>query len=76
MKTTNKANFVCLEPDKGYMLRNKDDKTIIAYKVLMPLNSNGDNWEEVEEAQAIQDKEEIEKERQEQEAMKIEEIEE
>lgn len=51
-----------IEPTEGYLLRNKEDKTIISKKVALSKNDDISNWEEIEEATAISEKEELEKE--------------
>lgn len=55
-----------LEPEKeGYILRNKEDITIISKKVSLSVNDSIENWEEVEEEKAILEKEEYERQQEE-----------
>lgn len=59
---TTEITVTIIEPSKGMVLRNIEDKTIISKKVALSINDSVDNWEEVEEVAAIALKEEIEKE--------------
>lgn len=59
---TTEVTIRFLEPIEGYLLRNKEDKTIISKKVALSKNDDISNWEEIEEATAISEKEELEKE--------------
>lgn len=55
-----------LEPSQeGYVIRNKEDITIISKKVSLSVNDSVDNWEEVEENIAIAEKEEFERQQEE-----------
>lgn len=52
-----------LEPSQeGYVLRNKNDITIISKKVSLGKNDSEENWEEILEEIAVKEKEEREKE--------------
>lgn len=59
---TTEVTIRFIEPTEGYLLRNKEDKTIISKKVALSKNDDISNWEEIEEATAISEKEELEKE--------------
>lgn len=59
---TTEVTIRFLEPTEGYLLRNKEDKTIISKKVALSKNDTIENWEEIEESVAIAEKEELEKE--------------
>ncbi len=61
MKTT-EVTLRFLVPDEGYVLRNKEDKTIISEKVSLSVHDTLDNWEEVEKDMAETEKQELEKE--------------
>lgn len=61
MKTT-EVTLRFLVPDEGFVLRNKEDKTIISEKVSLSQFDNPENWEEVERETAEADKQELEKE--------------
>lgn len=61
MKTT-EVTLRFLIPDDGFVLRNKEDKTIISEKVSLSQFDNPENWEEVERDTAEADKLELEKE--------------
>lgn len=60
MKTT-EVVLRFLIADDGYLIRNKEDKTVVSEKVALSVTDNADNWEEVEAEIALQEKEEIEK---------------
>lgn len=59
MKTT-EVTLIFIEPSDGYVLRNKEDKTILSKKVSLSSIDKIENWEEVEESVGIFEKEEIE----------------
>lgn len=59
MKTT-EVTLRFIEPSEGYVLRNKEDKTILSKKVSLSSIDKIENWEEVEESVGISEKEEIE----------------
>ena len=59
MKTT-EVTLRFIEPSTGYILRNKEDKTILSKKVSLSNIDKIENWEEVEESVGISEKEEIE----------------
>lgn len=59
MKTT-EVTLRFIEPTEGYILRNKEDKTILSKKVSLSSIDKIENWEEVEESVGISEKEEIE----------------
>lgn len=59
MKTT-EVTLRFIEPSDGYVLRNKEDKTILSKKVSLSSIDKIENWEEVEESVGISEKEEIE----------------
>ena len=59
MKTT-EVTLRFIEPTEGYVLRNKEDKTILSKKVSLSSIDKIENWEEVEECVGISEKEEIE----------------
>lgn len=59
MKTT-EVTLRFIEPATGYILRNKEDKTILSKKVSLSSIDKIENWEEVEESVGISEKEEIE----------------
>lgn len=59
MKTT-EVTLRFIEPSEGYVLRNKEDKTILSKKVSLSSIDKIENWEEVEESVGIYEKEEIE----------------
>ena len=59
MKTT-EVTLRFIEPSEGYILRNKEDKTILSKKVSLSSIDKIENWEEVEESVGISEKEEIE----------------
>lgn len=61
MKTT-EVTLRFLIPDEGYVLRNKEDKTILSEKVSLSVHDTLDNWEEVEKDMAETEKQELEKE--------------
>lgn len=61
MKTT-EVTLRFLIPDDGFVLRNKEDKTILSEKVSLSVHDTLDNWEEVERDVAEADKLELEKE--------------
>lgn len=61
MKTT-EVTLRFLIPDEGYVLRNKEDKTILSEKVSLSVHDTLDNWEEVEKDMAETEKLELEKE--------------
>lgn len=61
MKTT-EVTLRFLVPDEGFVLRNKEDKTIISEKVSLSVHDDLKNWEEVERETAEADKQELEKE--------------
>lgn len=59
---TTEVTIRFLEPTEGYLLRNKEDKTIISKKVALSKNDTIENWEEIEESAALAEKEQLEKE--------------
>lgn len=59
MKTT-EVTLRFLEADEGYLLRNKEDKTIISEKVSLSIHDSTENWEEVDKETAELEKKEIE----------------
>lgn len=61
MKTT-EVTLRFLIPDDGFVLRNKEDKTILSEKVSLSVHDDLENWEEVERETAEADKQELEKE--------------
>lgn len=61
MKTT-EVTLRFLIPDDGFVLRNKEDKTILSEKVSLSQFDNPENWEEVERDTAEADKLELERE--------------
>lgn len=61
MKTT-EVTLRFLIPDDGFVLRNKEDKTIISEKVSLSKFDNPENWEEVDIETAEADKQELERE--------------
>lgn len=61
MKTT-EVTLRFLEPEEGFVLRNKEDKTILSEKVSLSVHDDLENWEEVERETAEADKQELERE--------------
>lgn len=61
MKTT-EVTLRFLVPDEGYVLRNKEDKTILSEKVSLSVHDDLENWEEVERNTAENEKKELERE--------------
>lgn len=61
MKTT-EVTLRFLVPDEGYVLRNKEDKTILSEKVSLSVHDDLENWEEVEKDAAELEKQELERE--------------
>lgn len=59
MKTT-EITLRFLVPDEGFILRNKEDKTIFSEKVSLSVHDSEENWEEVDEATAEQEMQKIE----------------
>lgn len=51
-----------LEPEQGFVLRNKNDKTILSEKVSLSVHDSPENWEEVDQETAEKEKQEIEQE--------------
>lgn len=58
---TNTIQIITLESSDNMILRKKDNHTILSKMVILGQNDNQDNWEEVDEQLAIQEKEELEK---------------
>lgn len=61
MKTT-EVTLRFLIPEQGFVLRNKEDKTIISEKVSLSIYDDLENWEEVDRETAEAEKQELERE--------------
>ena len=59
---TTEVTIRFIEPSEGMVLRNKEDITIISKKVALSKNDDVSNWEEIDEATALLEKEQLEKE--------------
>lgn len=59
---TTEVTIRFIEPSEGMVLRNKEDITIISKKVALSKYDKVENYEEIDEATAIAEKEELEKE--------------
>lgn len=59
---TTEVTIRFIEPSDGMVLRNKEDITIISKKVALSKNDDVSNWEEIDEATALLEKEQLEKE--------------
>lgn len=58
---TNNINITILEASEGMLLRKNENHKIITKKAILGQNDKIENWEEVDEELAINEKEEIEK---------------